>query len=199
MILPSSFNFKSLGALELCESPLGGLEDLLAAGELEGGTSQSLNGVLDVVVSASNGNQRLSNIDTRAKSIGLSVRVAHTRLKPIGSSTRQHLVDTQNVERVDAHAQVVRLFSRRLLHVLVGRNTGSLQSLARNLLQLIGQHVHTRREVIHTSRLLSLIVEANLGVGDTTAESRLDVTTYKESETNKQTKKKNNQNKERTL
>ena len=44
---------------------------------------------------------------------------------PISSSTRQHFVDADNVERVDPYAQVERIFATVFHHVLVAADTGS--------------------------------------------------------------------------
>ena len=46
---------------------------------------------------------------------------------PISSSTRQHLVDADDMEGVEPHSDVKTIFATAFHHVLVGTNTGSLQ------------------------------------------------------------------------
>ncbi len=48
---------------------------------------------------------------------------------PIGSSTGQHLVDTEDMEGVDTDPQVEGILARGLGDVLVGANTSGFQSL----------------------------------------------------------------------
>ena len=54
--------------------------------------------------------------------------------QPIRPGTREHLVDTQHVEGVHAHAQVERVLARRLGHVLVARDARRLERLGRHVL-----------------------------------------------------------------
>ena len=54
--------------------------------------------------------------------------VPHTSLKSIGTSGRKHLVDSEDVERMEVDADVISL-THGLLHVTVGADTGSLESL----------------------------------------------------------------------
>lgn len=60
-------------------------------------------------------------------------------------------------------------------NVLVGANTGGLEGLGRQLLVLIGDHVHTGGEVVNVGLLTAQIEDADLGVGNTTVEARLGV------------------------
>lgn len=83
---------------------------------------------------------------------------------PIGTGAGKHLVDTQNVERVHANAQVESFLAGGLGHVLVDGDTGSLQSLGGQLLLLTGNQVHDGRELIGIGALLADIVNADLGV-----------------------------------
>jgi hypothetical protein len=70
-----------------------------------------------------------AHIDTSDTTVRLSPGTSHTLLKPIGSSTGQHLVDSDDVEGVGPDPQVERVLSRGLDDVLVAANTGSFQSL----------------------------------------------------------------------
>lgn len=60
-------------------------------------------------------------------------------------------------------------------NVLVGANTGGLEGLGRQLLILVGDHVHTGGEVVNAGLLTAQIEDADLGVGNTTVEARLGV------------------------
>lgn len=60
-------------------------------------------------------------------------------------------------------------------NVLVGANTGGLKGLGRQLLILVGDHVHTGGEVVNAGLLTAQIEDTDLGVGNTTVEARLGV------------------------
>jgi hypothetical protein len=60
-------------------------------------------------------------------------------------------------------------------HVLVGGNASGFEGLGGDLLLLVTQHVHALGERVHIALLLAAIVDTKLGVGDTTAITRLDV------------------------
>lgn len=79
------------------------------------------------------------------------------------------------MEGVGANAQVERVLSAGLDHVLVGANASGLKGLRAQLLVLVGHHVDAEREVIDGSLLATKIEDANLGVGDTTVEPGLGV------------------------
>lgn len=94
---------------------------------------------------------------------------------PIGSGTGQHLVDADNVERVQTHADVELVLAAVLHHVLVAANTSSLQGLGTQLLVLVGDQVHAQGELLHAGLLAAQVEDADLGIGDTTTEPRLRV------------------------
>ena len=48
----------------------------------------------------------LTNVDTGDGAVGLAESTTHTGLESIGSGARQHLVDTDDVVRVGAHAEM---------------------------------------------------------------------------------------------
>jgi hypothetical protein len=79
------------------------------------------------------------------------------------------------VEGVDANAEMETLLAGNLDEVLVGADTGGLESLRAQLLVLVRHHVDAEREVIDGSALAAEIEDADLGVGDTTVEPRLGV------------------------
>jgi len=126
------------------------------------------------------------HVDTSDGTVWLTPSSTHTLLQPesqhrfhgkanqsspIGTGTRQHLVDTDNVERVDPHSHVEGLLTGGLDNVLVGANTGGLEGFRRQLLVLVGDKVAAEGEVIDRSLLTTEIENSNLGVGDTTVVS----------------------------
>ena len=117
----------------------------------------------------------LANVDTGDGAVGLAPGTTHTGLQSIGTSARQHLVDADDVVRVDADAEMESFLSSNLDEVLVGANTGGLESLGAQLLELVRHHVDAQREVIDGRALAAKIEDADLGVGDTTVEPRLRV------------------------
>ena len=48
----------------------------------------------------------LADVDTSDDAVGLAKSTTHTGLKSISTGARQHLVDTDDVEGVGAHAKV---------------------------------------------------------------------------------------------
>jgi hypothetical protein len=117
----------------------------------------------------------LTNVDTGDSAVGLAPGTTHTSLKSIGTGTRQHLVDTDDVEWVGADTEVESFLSSDLNKVLVGADTSGLEGLGTQLLILVGDEVDAEREVVDGSALAAKIVDANLGIGDTTVEPGLGV------------------------
>ena len=128
------------------------------------GTAKSLDGSRGVLIPRTDGHKDLSDANASNLALGLSVRVAHTGLETIGTGAGKHFVDTDNVVRVDAHAEVETVFAAVLDEGLVGSDTGSLKSLRRQLLTLVRDQVNHHREFHHGSLLGTDIVNAELGV-----------------------------------
>lgn len=76
---------------------------------------------------------------------------------------------------MDANAHVEAITTTSLGEVLVGANASSLKSLRGNLLLLERDEVDARGELVDMGLLLTKIVDADLGIRDTTAIARLDV------------------------
>jgi hypothetical protein len=68
-------------------------------------------------VTSTAGQDDLANVDTSDKAVGLAEGTTHTSLKSIGTGTRQHLVDTDDVVGVRADAEVEGFLSGGLHHV----------------------------------------------------------------------------------
>lgn len=180
-------------AAEGSEAPVLGDDDLLATGELVLRAAESLNsgGAVWKYMSApdlpaqmaekltgvtgADGQKDLADVDTGDSAVGLAPGTTHTSLQSIGTGTRQHLVDTDDVVRVGTDTEVEGFLSTDLDEVLVGANTGGFKSLRAQLLVLVGNEVDAERELIDTGTLAAKIEDANLGVGDTTVETRLGV------------------------
>jgi len=65
--------------------------------------------------------------------------------------------------------------STALYEVLVGANTGGLESLRGQLLVLVGDQVNAEREVVYVGLLATEVEDADLGIGYTTVEPALGV------------------------
>lgn len=70
---------------------------------------------------------------------------------------------------------MVSLLSAILQQVLVASNTGGLKGGGGDLLLLVGHKVSNEREHIYSGFLGTAVEDSDLGIGDTSAESRLDV------------------------
>ena len=110
-------------------SPLSALNDLLAARELELGTTQGFASMGSIVVLAAHRKKDLTNVHPSTGTLRLAKGTPHSSLEPISPGTRKHLVDTQDMERVNPDPKVEGILSGRLGHVLVAGYTGSLKSL----------------------------------------------------------------------
>lgn len=82
---------------------------------------------------------------------------------PIGASTRQHLVDTKDVERVHANPQVERVFASSLCYIFVGTDTRSLERFTGELLILVGDKMTAEGELIDGSTLPAEVKDTDLG------------------------------------
>jgi len=155
------------------ETPVLGNNDLLSAGELVLRSSESFDGGGAVGITSSDGQDDLANVDTGDSAVGLSPGTTHTSLQSIGTSTGQHLIDTDNVEWVASDTHVETVFSGNLNQVLVGTDTGGFESLGAQLFILVGDEMDAERELIDTSTLPSEIEDTDFWVWHTTVESGL--------------------------
>lgn len=71
-------------------------------------------------VTSADGEDDLANVDTGNETVGLSESTTHSSLKSIGTSARQHLVDTDDVVRVGADTEMERFLSGGLHEVPMG-------------------------------------------------------------------------------
>jgi len=159
----------------LGESPLGGLENLLAPGELELSPANGLHDVGLGGVLGSDRQQNLTDINAGGNTDGLSVRVSHSGRQPIGTGARKHLVGTEDVEGVGADADVVSVLSDGLGQVLVDGNTAGFQSLTGDLLFFVADQMAHKGEEIDGGLLVADIENLDLRFRNTTAVPRLDV------------------------
>lgn len=127
-------------------------------------TAESLHDDGLVGVLASDGEDDLANVDTGDHAVGLSPGASHSGLETIRAGARQHLVDTDDVVRVDADAHVERVLARGLGHVFVGADTGGLERLGRELLVLVRDEVAAERELIDRRTFASEVENPDLGV-----------------------------------
>jgi len=156
--------------VERGEAPLLADDDLLATWELVLSTAESLNGSWLVSIPRSDRQDDLANVHASNETVWLAESTTHTRLQSIGTSARQHLVDTDDVEWVGADAEVETFLTGDLDHVLVGADTGGFEGLGGELLILVGDKVDACWEVVDGRTLAAEIVDSDLCVGDTTVE-----------------------------
>lgn len=83
---------------------------------------------------------------------------------PVSSSTGQHLVDPQDVERVDTYPHVELVLAHVLDHVFVGTDTGSLQRLPRQLLMLVRHQMDTQGKIVYRNLLRTKIIDSDLWI-----------------------------------
>merc|ERR1719264_880970 len=85
---------------EVCEPKLLGDEDLLAAGKLVLGLLECLYRSGELLFLRPDGNEDLADVNTSGCAVGLAKSSTHAGRESIGTSARQRLVDTEDVERV---------------------------------------------------------------------------------------------------
>jgi hypothetical protein len=164
-----------LSTLDTSETPSTRDVDLLTSRELELGTTETFDGVGDVLFEGADGHEDLTNVNASDEAIRLTEGTTHTGLETIGAGAGQHLVDTQDVEGVRADTQVETFLTAHLHGILVGADTGSLKSLRRDVLVLARHQVDSVGELINTGLLTSAVEDAKLSIGDSAAETRLGV------------------------
>lgn len=81
---------------------------------------------------------------------------------PIGSGTRQHLVDTDDVERMRPYTHVEGVLAGGLGDILVGADTGGFESFRRKLLVLVGDQVAAEGELVDGCTLTAKIENTDL-------------------------------------
>jgi len=157
------------------ETPFARHEQLLTARELEFGSPEGLDDVGLMLVFATHAHHRLANVHASHQSLGLAESSSHSGLKPIGSGARQHFVDADDVEGMDAETHVESILAHEFHHVLVRTDTGGFQGLGGELFILIRDHVDAERELINARLLATQVVDTNLRIGDTPAKPGLGV------------------------
>lgn len=171
----SSLGFFVFLTSELGEAPLVGDDDLLATGELVLAAAQGFNDDGLVGVLGTDRDQGLANVDTGDRTNGLTERTTHTSLQTIGTSTAQHLVNTQDMEGMDTNTHVEPITTSVLGDVLVSSDTGSFQGFRADLFALVGDQVHAEGEFVAGGLLAAQVEDTDLGIGDTAAVAGLGV------------------------
>jgi len=164
-----------LFAKEGSEAPLLGDDDVLATGELVRGTTESLDQVTPVRVLGAARVDDLADVDAGADTEGFTEGVTHTTGQPIGTSATKHFVLTENVVGVETNAHVESVFADMLEHVLVHNNTSGFHTFGTQLLLLTAHQVDAQREIVGGGAAFTDIKDGDLGIGNTTQVTRLDV------------------------
>jgi len=152
---------------KLGETNLAGNDDLLSTGELELASSESFNGVGNVLFDKSDGVQDLVDLDSGDLTDRLTEGASHTGLKSISTGAGKHFVNSDNVPRVDSASQMETFLTALLDQVLVGGNTGSFHGFGGDLFLFEGDEMDRVREFFNLSSLLTSIVNSDSGIGDT--------------------------------
>jgi hypothetical protein len=126
-------------------------------------------------ISRPNRQKNLTYVHTRHETVRFAKGTTHTRLQSIGTGARQHLIDADNMVRVDADTHVEAFLTGDLDEILVGADAGGFEGFGGQLLILVGDEVDTCWEVVDGGALAAEIVDADLGVGDTAVEAGLGV------------------------
>lgn len=155
---------------------------LLASRELEFCSSESFNSRGLVVVLGSHRQNDLTNIHTCHSSLGFSKCTTHTCLQstsghtwhhlwifnwillPVGSSTWQHFVDSQDMERMNSDAHVELILATVFDHVLVCTDTSSFKSFTGQLLILVRHKVNCHGKIVHRNLLGTQVIDSYLGI-----------------------------------
>lgn len=101
----------------------------MSSGELVLAAPEGFHGLRDGGVFASEGEENAADADTRAEAIGLTEGSSHAGLETIRAGAGKHLVDTEDVPRVDSAAQVEGVLADLFDHVLVDGNSASFEGL----------------------------------------------------------------------
>lgn len=144
------------------EAPALGNDDLLTASELVTGAAKSLHDDRTVVLPSADREEDLADVDSGHGVVRLAVGTTHACLEPVGTSARKHLVDTDDVERVDTDTEVERILARSLGDVLVGANASSFECLRGDLLVLVTDKVAAEGEVVNACLLAAEVKDADL-------------------------------------
>lgn len=115
----------------------------------------------------------LADMDPCHRTLRFSEGTSHAGLEPVGARARQHLVDADDVEGVQPHSDVEAVLATALHHVLVGADACGLQGFRGELLVLVGHHVATEWKLVHLRLLPTQVKDADLRIGDPSAETGL--------------------------
>lgn len=159
--------------VKLGETPLAGDDDLLSTGELEFTSSESFNSMGNVLFSKSDGVEDLVDLNSGDFTGGFTEGTSHTSLESIGTSAGKHLVNSDNVPRVNSASKMETFLTALLDQVLVGSNTSSFHGFGGDLFLFKGNEVNTEGEKFDISSLLTGIVNSDSGIGDTSVITRL--------------------------
>ena len=119
----------------------------LSSRELHLCSSQGFLSSIHMLSLDSDGHEDGTNLHSSAFSNGLSEGMSHTSLESISSSTGKHLIDSEDVPRVNSHFHMESFLACVVGHVLVCSNSGSFQSLGGNLFLLSRNHMNAARVV----------------------------------------------------
>lgn len=90
---------------------------------------------------------------------------------PISSGTRQHLVDSDDMEWMNSHTDVELILAAVFHQVLVAANAASFQGFGAQLFIFVGNQMNAKREIFYVSLLSTQIEDTDLWIWYTTTET----------------------------
>jgi len=141
--------------LHVREAPLLGDNNLLTPRELVSCPTERLHDDRSVLIFASDGQNNLANVHTSDRAVGFAPSATHASLQPISTRATQHLVDPQDVERMDTDTKMERVLSACLGDILVSADARCFEGFAGKLLVLVGHEMAAEREFVDGSALPS--------------------------------------------
>jgi hypothetical protein len=161
--------------LHIRKAPLFRDDNLLPARELVPRTAERFDDHWRVLVFAADRHDDLANVHAGDRAVRLAPGTAHASLQPISTSTAQHLVNPQHMERMHPDPQMERILPARLGNILVRTNPRSLQRLAGELFVFVRDEVAAERELVDVGAFAAQIEDSDFGIRNTTVVPRLGV------------------------
>lgn len=138
-------------------------------------TAQSLLCGLYVSVAGADVDDLLPDVDPRCTAVRLTETVPHSHLKTIGTCTGQHFVDSEDVDRLRADAEVEEVLSDVLNHIFVRGDTRGFERLRAEVFLLARNEIYARREGLNVCLAVAEVVDGDLADRACAAEAGLQV------------------------
>ena len=164
--------FNVFFSVQVGETPFFRQNDFLLTWELVSGSSQSFNNNVFVGVFGSTRENNLTNVNSGSQTVRFTPSTSHTLLQSIGTGTRQHFVDSQNMEWMDSDSQMESISPNGFGDVFVSTNTSSFQSFRRQLFQFVGNQMNTQWKFINSGLFFTQIENSDFWIWNSSVVSR---------------------------